>query len=104
MNFTYLSDLLKITHEHLYQQSVKAVNINLTLRNWLFEFYIIEFEQNGDDRAEYGENLLENLAKHLQIKGLTSPELARCRQFYTVYPSILGTLFQEFNITLLKMS
>ena len=36
-----------------------------------------------------------NLANQLSIKGLTAPELSRCRQFYTVYPQILGVLTQE---------
>ena len=52
--------------------------------------YIIEFEQNGNDRTKYGTSLLSNIAKKIGIKGLTSPELSRCRQFYKAYPGLLG--------------
>lgn len=41
--------------------------------------------------------MLENIAKNISIKGLTAPELSRCRQFYNAYPQILGTLSQEFR-------
>jgi len=97
MNFNELTEILKHTNEKLYQKAVKAVNTGLTLRNWLFGFYIIEFEQNGDDRAKYGDKLLENLATDLSIKGLTAPELSRCRQFYHAYPQIIGLLTQKFK-------
>jgi predicted nuclease of restriction endonuclease-like (RecB) superfamily len=63
----------------------------------LIGFYIVEFEQNGDDRATYGTRLLDNLASKLNIKGLVSAELSRCRQFYFCYPQILGALTQEFK-------
>ena len=38
MKFRQLSEILKITNESLYSNAVKAVNINLTLRNWIFRF------------------------------------------------------------------
>ena len=59
--------------------------------------YIVEFEQNGADRANYGSKLLRKLAKDIAIKGLTAPELSRCRQFYQTYPQILGSITQEFK-------
>ncbi|HNW97550.1 MAG TPA: PDDEXK nuclease domain-containing protein [Bacteroidales bacterium] len=96
MKFQQLSKILKQTNETLYKNVVKAVNVNLSIRNWLFGLYIIEFEQNGEDRAKYGEKLLQKLADTLSIKGLTAPELSRCRQFYLVYPQIFGTLSQKF--------
>jgi len=69
----------------------------LTIRNWLIGFYIVEFEQNGKDRAEYGLDLLAKISLKINIKGLSAPELSRCRQFYKTYPQILGTLSQEFK-------
>lgn len=60
-------------------------------------FCIVEFEQKGEDRAEYEANLLIRLAKKIQIKGLTSQELSRCRQFYQAYPHIFGTASQDFK-------
>lgn len=97
MNFEKLVLRIQQTSDFLQQNAVKAVNTHLTLRNWLTGFYIVEFEQNGTDRAEYGSKLLENIAKNISIKGLTAPELSRCRQFYNAYPKILGLLTQEFK-------
>ncbi len=39
--------------------------------------------------------LIANIAQSIQIKGLTAPELSLCRQFYKVYPKILGSTTQE---------
>lgn len=100
MNFEKLVLRIQETNDFLQQNAVKAVNTHLTLRNWLTGFYIVEFEQNGSDRAEYGAKLLENIAKNIKIKGLTAPELSRCRQFYKIYPQILGLLSQEFKTML----
>ena len=49
MNFELLVDTISKTHSHFQQQAVKDVNISLTLRNWLFGFYIVEFGLNGED-------------------------------------------------------
>jgi len=97
MNFSQLSEILKNANERLFRRAVKAVNINLTLRNWLFGYHIVEFDQNGEDRARYSSKLLESLATELAIKGLTAPELSRCRQFYKTYPQIIELLPEEFN-------
>ena len=96
MNFEKLVSCIQQTNEFLQQKAVKAVNTHLTFRNWLTGFYIVEFEQNGSNRAEYGTKLLENIAKNITVKGLTTPELSRCRQFYKTYPQILGLITQEF--------
>jgi len=102
MNFDFLVSTIEQTHRHFQQQAAKAINIQLTLRNWLIGFYIVEFEQAGEDRAKYGTRLLEHLALSLKIKGLVAAELSRCRQFYKCYPQILGTLSQELNKLLPK--
>ena len=97
MDFKKLVADIQYTSQHLHQNTIKAVNINLTLRNWIVGFFIIEFEQNGKDKSVYGSNLLNNLAEKINIKGLSSPELSRCRQFYKTYPQFLGVLTQEFK-------
>jgi predicted nuclease of restriction endonuclease-like (RecB) superfamily len=97
MNFDSLVLRIQETNDFLQQKAVKAVNTHITIRNWLTGFYIVEFEQNGSDRAEYGVRLLEKIAKMLNIRGLSAPELSRCRQFYATYPHILGLLTQEFK-------
>lgn len=97
ISFNSLIESIEQTHLSFQAQSVKAVNTGLTLRNWLIGFYIVEFEQNGDDRANYGTALIRNIANHLHIKGLTAPELSRCRQFYKAYPEILGSATQKLD-------
>ena len=62
-----------------------------------YRFYIVEFEQNGSDRAQYGTKLLENIAQNISVKGLSAPELSRCRQFYNTYTQIFGLITQEFK-------
>ncbi|WP_298142897.1 PDDEXK nuclease domain-containing protein [Flavobacterium sp.] len=94
----YLSQLISTindVHIELQASAANAVNKALTVRNWLIGYYIVEYEQNGEDRAEYGANLLNVLASKISIKGLTSPELSRCRQFYQTYSYFLGTLSQD---------
>jgi predicted nuclease of restriction endonuclease-like (RecB) superfamily len=97
MKFSKLVSSIQSTTAHLQQNAVKAVNIHLTLRNWLVGFYIVEYEQNGDDKAKYGEQLLASLAKEIQIKGLGETNLKLCRKFYSVYPEILLTLSAELT-------
>ncbi len=97
MNFNKLVSSIQHTNDFLQQSAVKAVNTHLTLRNWLTGFYIVEFEQNGNDRAKYGAKLLETIAKNISIKGLSAPELSRCRQFYNTYPQFSGLITQEFQ-------
>ena len=97
LNFESLVAEIEQTHQHFQQQAVKAVNMSLTIRNYLIGFYIVEFEQKGEDRAAYGSKLLDSLAAKLSIKGLVSAEISRCRQFYFCYPQILGALTQEFK-------
>ncbi len=68
-----------------------AVNQFLTMRNWMIGRYIVEFEQNGLNRAEYGSHLLSDLASELKIRGLDRTMLGLCRTFYIKYPQIRET-------------
>ena len=54
MNFELLINNVQNAHQSTQQSAVKAVNVYLTVRNWLIGYYIVEFEQNGEDRAQYG--------------------------------------------------
>ena len=38
------------------------------MRNWIIGYYIVEFEQKGKERAEYGEHLLEKLEERVALK------------------------------------
>ena len=97
MNFEKLVSSIQTTSATLQQNAVKAVNIHLTLRNWLVGLYIVEYEQNGEDRARYGQQLLNSLASEINIKGLGETNLKLCRQFYIVYPEILETLTPDYH-------
>jgi len=86
MNFNSLLNTINSAHIRLQESAVKAVNKHLTIRNWLIGFYIVEFEQNGEDRAQYGEKLVDEIAVNLKIKGLGARNLKLFRQFYLTYP------------------
>ena len=100
MDFRALVDAIRQVHEHCAAQAGKAVNISLTLRNWAIGCHIREYEQNGADRAEYGENLLDRLAERLDTEGMrrVGPrELRRYRQFYLAYSRIWESLTPELK-------
>jgi len=92
-NFNKLVSTIQQLHQQLQQSAVNAVNQMLTIRNWLIGYYIVEFEQNGKDRAEYGKSLLKSIAGNLtHIKGLDERSLRRFRLFYLYYPQIADTI------------
>lgn len=51
-------------------QAQRQLNTSLTLRNWIIGFYIVEYEQNGKDRAEYAQKLFERLAEKIKTIGI----------------------------------
>ena len=55
LTFAGLVDSIKEVDLQLARQASRAVNISLTLRNWLIGLYISEFELRGLDRAGYGD-------------------------------------------------
>lgn len=97
MNFELLINNVKNAHQSTQQSAVKAVNVFLTVRNWLIGYYIVEFEQNGEDRAEYGQFLLKKLAKQVSIKGLGETNLKQSRKFFLTYPQIGQTASDLFH-------
>lgn len=99
-NFDQLIDNVYQTHCQLQLNAKKIVNLNLTIRNWLVGCYIVEFEQNGEDRAKYGTRLLEEMANKIKakgIKGLDIRSLRSCRAFYNIYPQIRGAITPELQ-------
>ena len=94
-DFSGLIQSLTHVHEHLKFQAAKAVNVNLTLRNWIFGWRIKEYELKGRDRAKYGEKLFPLIAEKLTGLGVPNCErrqLYRYCDFYAAFPEILGTL------------
>lgn len=88
MQFEELIFTIQQTHDTLQESAVKAINKHLTIRNWLIGLYIIEFEQNGEDRAKYGEKLLQKLAERLSSDALSYRNLRLFKLFYQTYPHI----------------
>jgi predicted nuclease of restriction endonuclease-like (RecB) superfamily len=80
-------------------QAAKSVDIALVVRNWLFGWYIVEFERAGASRKElYGKTLMPKLAKQLTEKfgkGFSRRSLDQFRQFYEGYEKIWQTLPAE---------
>ena len=102
LDYGSLVEAISKAHEQTQKQAAQAVNIALTLRNWLIGYYIFEYEQNGQDRAAYGEKLLENLSKDLQKqlgKGFARRNLFMFRDFYRSYP-IVQSLIAQFGLNL----
>ena len=101
MNYEQLLTAIDAATQSLLGRAAQAVNQALVLRNWLIGAHLVEFEQSGEDRARYGEQLLSNLATDLKAKGLKGlgvSMLKNCRQFYRIYPQIRQSLSGEFAV------
>ena len=73
----------------------RSVNAAMTAAYWLVGRRIVEFEQSGEERAEYGAALLERLADDLTRRfgrGFSRQNLQNMRMFYLSYP--LGQIRQ----------
>ncbi len=88
MNFNDLRNSIQQVSDSMRRSAILSVNTHLTVRNWLIGFYIVEFEQRGEDRAKYGAKLLQKLADAFNEEGLSYRNLRLYRQFYLVYPQI----------------
>src|SRR5437016_3470718 len=97
MNFDVLVTNITQTHATLQQSATSAINRHLTIRNWLIGFYIVHFEQKGEDRAKYGDELINSLAGKTNIKGLSARNLNLFRQFYVCYPQIVQTVSAQLR-------
>lgn len=91
-SFVFTDDYIKDIKNILSQaknQSYKTVNSIMIQANWLIGCRIVEQEQNGKDRAAYGEKVIENLSKELNKElgsGMSVAHLKNCRQFYLTFP------------------
>lgn len=71
------------------KQAGRVVNTILVAAYWEIGRRIVEFEQGGQDRAGYGERLMERLSEDLSVtfgKGFSRQNLQYMRQFYLAYP------------------
>ena len=83
------------------RSAVRSVNTVMTAAYWLIGHRIVEFEQAGKKRAEYGTALIERLAADLSQRfgrGFSRQNIQQMRLFYLFYPpdQIRQTLSGEF--------
>jgi predicted nuclease of restriction endonuclease-like (RecB) superfamily len=100
LTFEHLVLSIRGIDSEMAAQAGRAVNVSLTLRNWLIGWYIAEYELRGADRAQYGEKLLANLAVQLTGFGVSRAEereLRRYRRFYQTYPQIRESVTPELK-------
>ncbi|MBO4852194.1 MAG: DUF1016 family protein [Schwartzia sp.] len=95
-SFEHLVENTRNIHEIAHNRAKSAINQSLTARNWVLGYYIVEYEQNGNDRAKYGSKLLENLSSRLSIKGLDRSMLSLCRLFYLRYSQLSAVVVRRF--------
>ena len=99
MTFENLLSSINDIHESLQIKAIQSVSVNLTIRNYIIGHYIVEYEQKGNDRAEYGAKIIQNIADNLKhIKGLSLTNLKMMRTFYLMYPQISQTVSDQFKI------
>ena len=87
------------------QNAVRSVDFCRVQMYWNIGKRILETEQAGRERAEYGAYLLKNLAKRLEPEygsGFSVRQLEMCRQFYRTYP-IANTVCSQLNWSQYKL-
>ena len=87
------------------QNATRSVDFCRVQMYWSIGKRILETEQEGKERAEYGSYLLKNLAKKLEPEygsGFSVRQLEMCRQFYRTYP-IANTVCSQLNWSQYKL-
>jgi len=93
-----VEDVKRILHQAR-QQAYSAVNSAMVRAYWLIGRRIVVDEQNGQERAEYGKQIITTLAKELTTefgKGFDEREIKKIRQFYLTFP-IRDAMSPEFT-------
>ena len=107
-DFERLVELCRLTHEETRRSAVQATDRALVARNWLFGWYIVEYEQQGADRAEYGTQTLKNLSDALKSRvgrGFSVDALERMRRFYLLHQQVLAEVPEKMkSATLSRIS
>lgn len=87
--YDLLLDSIGTTIEQARQNAIRAINTELVRANWEIGRHIVEYEQQGQERAEYGSALLARLSKDLRLrygKGFGRRNVLDMRRFYLIYP------------------
>ncbi len=89
--YSSLIDSIGLLLEHGRKQAYRAIDSILVKTYWEIGKQVVEYEQEGREKAEYGSALLVNLSKDLKLrygKGFSRSNLYLMRQFYLKYPII----------------
>lgn len=93
--FLSVKELIRLSREKVF----RIANSTLLLTYWQIGKLIVEDEQQGKERAEYGKYILKNLSQKLTLefgKGFDYTNLSNMRRFYTAFP-IVDTLSQQLS-------
>jgi len=96
--FSDIAELLAAARAHAY----RAVNSVMIETYWKIGQRIVEQEQNGKDRADYGERLIENLSRYLTDsfgKGFSEANIRNMRQFYMTFPQFASQCLVNLSWT-----
>jgi predicted nuclease of restriction endonuclease-like (RecB) superfamily len=105
-----LLDNIGSTLQKARENAIKSINTELVKANWEIGRHIVEYEQQGKEKADYGSSLLLNLVKDLKIKygkGFSKSNVYLCRQFYIKYQkfqTVSGKLSWSHYADLLTVS
>ncbi|MCL2052664.1 MAG: DUF1016 N-terminal domain-containing protein [Lachnospiraceae bacterium] len=97
-NNNLITDLRNIINDAR-SNAIRSVEFHRVMMYWHLGERIFVEEQQGKDRAAYGENLLRNISVELETEfgtGFSYRQLAFCRQFYRKYP-IVNALRSQLN-------
>ncbi len=90
-DYAFLVEEISSLLESARKVSARAINLLLTTTYWAVGYKIINYEQNGNDRAEYGANLLIRLSDDLTSRfgrGFSVDNLESMRLFYSAYSKV----------------
>ncbi|MEN9684471.1 MAG: hypothetical protein RLZZ28_257, partial [Bacteroidota bacterium] len=108
--YNQLLDNIGSTLQKARANAIKTINAELVKANWEIGRYIVEFEQQGKEKADYGSALLTNLAKDLKTKygkGFSKSNIYLCRLFYIKhqkFQTVSGKLSWSHYAELLTVS
>jgi predicted nuclease of restriction endonuclease-like (RecB) superfamily len=101
---SFYADVRKIITEAR-AEAIRSVDFQRVLMYWRLGERIFVEEQRGQDRAEYGSYLIQNLARKIEPEfgsGFSTRQLHRARQFYRLYP-IVSALRTQLNWSQYKL-
>lgn len=99
LNTTNLLSNIRQLIDGAQARAVRSVNVERVLLYWNVGKHIVEEEQRGKERADYGTYLIRSLAESLTREygsGYSIRQLELCRQFYQIFP-IANTLRSQLN-------